>query len=142
MYLTSALKLGRSYTLYAEIVFCLLSVVWCSSNSLVGFREKRHSLGSYFSLQPIRIGLHPGDSTVTSFLVNKTVQSASHMGPTPTSVLAEDGIMYPVVGKSSANCGIGSVAIAEDLSTCPVAVTTPICEVLVLGGPCGADGAM
>ena len=58
------------------------------------------------------------------------------MGTTPTSVFAKDDMMYPVVGKSSANCGIGSVAVADNISTCPVAVTTLICEVLVLGVPC------
>ena len=50
MYLTSASALGRSYALYAESVVCLISVVWYSSNSLVGFRAKRHSLSSSFSL--------------------------------------------------------------------------------------------
>ena len=86
------------------------------------------------------MGLPPGNNNVTSCLVNKTVQSTSHMGLTPTSVLVKDGIIYPVVGKSSANCRIGSVAVTEDLSTCTVAVPTLICEALVLGGPCGADG--
>ena len=64
------------------------------------------------------------------------------MGSTPTIVLVKDGMMYTVVGKSAANCGIVSVAVADDLSTCLVAAPTLICEVLVLGGPCGADGAM
>ena len=64
------------------------------------------------------------------------------MGPTPTRVLLKDGMMYPVVVKSSANCRIGSVAVAHYLFTCPVSVPTLICEALVLGGPCGADGAM
>ena len=79
---------------------------------------------------------------MTYCLVNNTVQSASHMDPTPTSVLGKDGMMYPVVGKSVANCGIGSVAVAGDISTCPLAVPTLIYEALVLGGPCGSDGAM
>ena len=142
MYLTSFSTLGISYALYTERVVCLLSVVWRSSNSLVVFRENLHSLVSSFSLQPVRIGLPPGDNTVTSFLVNKTVQSASHMGPTPTSVLVKDGMMYLLAGISTAKCRIGSVAVAEDRSTCPVAVHTLICEALVLGGPCGSDGVM
>ena len=50
--------------------------------------------------------------------------------------------MYPVVGKSDSNCGIGSVAVSGDLSACPFSVSTLICEAIVLGGPCGADGAM
>ena len=64
------------------------------------------------------------------------------MSSKPTGVLVKDVIMYPAVGKSAANCGIVSVAVADDLSTCLVAAPTLICEVLVLGGPCGADGAM
>ena len=114
--------------------------MWCSSNSLVGFREKRHSLRSSFSLQTVRIGLTPGENSVTYFLVNKTIHSALHMGPTPTSVLVKYGMMYPVVGKSAANCGIVSVAFDDNLSTCSVSVPTLICEGLVLVGPCGADG--
>ena len=60
------------------------------------------------------------------------------MGPTPTRVLTKDSMMYPVVGKYATNCGIGIVGVADDLSTCPVAVPTLICGALVLGGPCGA----
>ena len=32
--------------------------------------------------------------------------------------------MYPVVGKSASNCGIGSVAVAVELATCPFSVPT------------------
>ena len=64
------------------------------------------------------------------------------MGPTPTSMLVKDGMMYPVVGKSAAKCGNGSVAVAADLSTCTVAAHKLIYEEFVLGGPCGADGAI
>ena len=130
---TSASTLGRSYVLYSERIVCLLSILWYSSNYLVGFRSKRHSLGSSLSIQPVKIVLTTGENTVTSFLLNKTVQYALHMGPTPTSVLVKDGMMYPVVGKSAANYGIGSVSVADDLSTCLVSVPTLICEALVLG---------
>ena len=58
------------------------------------------------------------------------------MGPTPTCVLVKYGMRYPVVGKSASNYGIGSVAVAGDISTCPLAVPTLIYEALVLGGPC------
>ena len=77
--------------------------MWCINHSLVGFREKRQSLGSYFSLQRVRIGLPTGEKTVTYCLVNNTVQSASHMGLTPTSVLVKYGMMNPLVGNSFAN---------------------------------------
>ena len=50
--------------------------------------------------------------------------------------------MYPVVGKSDYNCGIGIVAVDDDISTCPFAVPTLICEALMLRGSCGADGGM
>ena len=50
--------------------------------------------------------------------------------------------MYPVVIKYAANCGIGSVAVAEELTTCPVALPTLIFEELVLEVPCGADRGM
>ena len=82
------------------------------------------------------MGLLSGNNTVTSCFANKTVQSASHMGPTPTRVLVKDGMMYPIFGKSSANCRIGSVAVTKKLSTCPVAVPTQNYGVLVSGGPC------
>ena len=86
------------------------------------------------------MGLPPGENIFIYCLVNKTVQSESHMGPTSTRVLVKDGIMYPLIRKSSANCGIGSVAVADNLSICPVYVPTLICEALVLVGTCGADG--
>ena len=40
---------------------------------LTGLRAKRHILGSFFSLQPVRIVLPSGESTVTSFFVKTTV---------------------------------------------------------------------
>ena len=76
MHRTSASTLGILYALYAEGVVCLFDV-WFISNSSVSFRAKRRSLGSYFSLQPVRISLPPGENTVTSCLVNTIVQSSS-----------------------------------------------------------------
>ena len=70
---------------------------------LFGLRAKRHSLGSFFSLQPVMIVLPSGEITITSFFLNTTVQFVSQMGPTPMSVLVKNGMMYPVVGKSDAN---------------------------------------
>ena len=71
-----------------------------------------------------------------------TVQSASHMGPTPTSVLVKEGMMYTVVGKTAANLGIDVIAVDDYFSTCLFAVPALIVEVILLGGSCGADGAM
>ena len=58
--------------------------------------------------------------------MNKTLQSASQIGPIPINVLVKEGMMYPVVGKSAAYCGTGSVAVAVDLNICPFAVPTVI----------------
>ena len=102
MHHTRASTLGISYALCAK-GFVFLFDVWYIIKSSVGFRAKRHSIGSFFSLQPVRIGLPFGESTVTSCLVKTTVQYASHMGPTPIIVLVKEGVMYPVVGKYAAN---------------------------------------
>ena len=88
------------------------------------------------------MGLPPGENTVTSCLENNTVHSASHMVPTPTRVLVKDCMMYTVFGKSATNCGIVSVAVANDLFTCPVVVPTLICGALMLVVPFGAVGEM
>ena len=88
------------------------------------------------------MGLTPGENTVTPFLVNNTVQSASHMGLTPTRVLVKDGMVYPVVLKSATNCRIGSKAVADDLSICLLPAPTLLCKALVLVGPCGDYGEM
>ena len=64
------------------------------------------------------------------------------MGLTPTRVLVKGGMMYPVIGKSAANFGISSRAVADNLYKCPVVVPILIFEAFVLGGPWGADGAM
>ena len=53
------------------------------------------------------------------------------MGPTPISALVKAGMMYPVVGKSDSNFGIGSIAVAENFSTYPFSVPTLIGEALV-----------
>ena len=122
-------------------LFLFFVVYFCIPLSL-GFRENRHSRGSFFSIPPWRIGLPSGESTVTSCLLNTTVQFASQMGPTPISVLVKVGMMYPVVGKSAANWGIGRVAVATDVATCPLPVPNLIVLTLVASGPCGAFGAI
>ena len=58
------------------------------------------------------------------------------------SLLVNDDMMYPIVGKYAVNCGIGRVAFAADDSTCPLDVPTLIVSTLVSSGPCGAVGAM
>ena len=46
------------------------------------------------------------------------------MGPKPMSVLVKSGMMYPVVGKSAENFGIGRVDFSTDVATCPLDVPT------------------
>ena len=58
------------------------------------------------------------------------------------SVLVNYFIIYPVVGKSSANCVIGRVSVAADVATCPLDVPTLIVSALVSSGPSGAFGEM
>ena len=60
------------------------------------------------------------------------------MGPTPMSVLVKDGMMDPVVGRSSENLGIGRVDFAAYFSTCPLAVPNLTVAELVSSGPYGA----
>ena len=64
------------------------------------------------------------------------------MDLTPTIVLVKEGMLYPVLGKSDANWGIVSIAIADNFYTCPFAMPTLTVESIVSGGPCVADGAM
>ena len=59
------------------------------------------------------------------------MQFASQIGPTPIIVFVNVSMMYPVVGKYAANCGIYSVAFAVDIATCPFAVLSLILLALV-----------
>ena len=88
------------------------------------------------------MGLSFSKCTVTSFFLNTTLQFASKMGPTPMSVLVNDGMMYPVVGKSADNLGIDRVDFAADVSTFPLDVTNLMVTALVSSCPCGAVRAM
>ena len=88
------------------------------------------------------IGLPSGEKTLTYFLVNNNVQFASQMVLIPTSVLVKEGIMYPVVENYYSNCGIVSVAVSDNLYNFLFDVPTLIFEALLLGVPCGDDGAM
>ena len=70
------------------------------------------------------------------------MQFASQIGPTTMSVFVKVGMIYPFVGKYVSNCGIGSVAIAVELATCPYAVPTHILFAVVFIWTYGAFGAM
>ena len=90
----------------------------------------------------MRIGFPVGENTVTSCFVKRTVQFALQMGPIPMMVFVKEGMTYPVVGKSFFSCGIGSVAVAEEDSTWPLAGSTQTCVLMVAGVPCGATCAI
>ena len=64
------------------------------------------------------------------------------MGPTPMSVLVKSVMMYPVVGKSAANCGVEMVDFAADVETFTLYVPIFIVAALVSSGPCGAFRTM
>ena len=131
MYLTRASKLGISYALCAAgvIRFVVVSIFPLP----FGLRENCHSFGRFFYLHPVKIVSPSGDITTTSFFVNKTLQSASQIGPTPISVLVKECMMYPVFGNSAANWGMGSVAVAAGFTICPFAVPTVIGVAFVSG---------
>ena len=107
-----------------------------------GINANLHRRGSLSSLYPWIIGLPCGDRTVTSSFRNTTVQFASQIGLTPMSVFVKVGMMYPFVGKYEFDCGMGSVAVAIELATCPFAVPTLICFSVVSISPYGAFGTM
>ena len=71
---------------------------------------------------------------------NGTVRIAD--GTTPTIFFVNDGMTYPVAGKSCASCGIGSDAVAVEDSTWLVSVPTHICGVVASRIPCGTEGAI
>ena len=87
MYLTRYSKFGRSYTLCAAgfIRFVVVSLFPCP----FGLRAKCHSFGMFFYLHPVKIFLPSGDITTTSFFVNKTLKSASQIGPILIRVLVK-----------------------------------------------------
>ena len=109
-----------------------LVVVYIISYQFV-LRAKRHSFGRFFSLHPVKIVLPSGEITTTSFFVNKTLQYVSQIGPTPINVLVKEGMMYPIVGKSAADCVMVSVTVAVDFTIFPFAMPTLISVAFVSG---------
>ncbi len=58
---------------------------------------------------------------VTSVLVNKTEHSASQKIPMLSRLLIKSGMMVPVVVPGG-SCGKLMVAVADECSTCPLAI--------------------
>ena len=58
------------------------------------------------------------------------------------SVFLNAGMIYPLVGKSVFTCGMGSVAMAVEFATCPLAVPTLIFFLVACIFSYGALGVM
>ena len=58
------------------------------------------------------------------------------------SMFVNAGMIYPFVGKSVFTCGMGSVAMAVEFATCPLAVPTLIFYPVASNFSYGALGAM
>ena len=71
-----------------------------------------------------------------------TVQPISQIGPMPTNVFVKVGMICPPQGMSWPCCGMGRFAVADDDTTCPLAVPTCIFGAAVFIGPCGACGVI
>ena len=70
-----------------------------------------------------------------------TVQTASQIGPMLNNLFVKVGIICPSQGMLWPCCGMGSVDVADDDTTGPLAVPTCIFGAAVFIGPCGAWGA-
>ena len=77
-----------------------------------------------------------------SFEVNVTVHTALQIGLMPTNVFVKVGMICPSQGILWPCCGMGSIAVADDNTTCPLTVPTCIFGAAVFIGPCGACGAI
>ena len=69
-------------------------------------------------------GLPCGYLTTTAALVNVTVHSTSHSGPTPIKVFLNPGMICPVTGKLAGSLGIFSSPVPVESWVWPVAVPT------------------
>ena len=79
---------------------------------------------------------------VTSFEVNVTVHPASQIGPIPTNVFLKLGMICLSQGMSWPCCGMGSVSVVDDDTTCLLTVPKCIFGATMYIGPCGACGTI
>ena len=70
------------------------------------------------------------------------MQPTSQIGPMPTNIFVKIGMICPSQGMLWPCYGMGSVVVADDYTTCPLAVPTCIFGAAVFIGPCGACGAI
>ena len=96
---------------------------------------KRYIFGICNSLHPMRMGRPLAEYTDMSFEVNVTVQPVSKIGHMPTNVFVKVGMICPSHGMSWPCCGMGSVAVYDNNTTCLLAVPKCIFGAAVLIGP-------
>ena len=89
-----------------------------------GWRAILQRRGPDCSRQPVSTGLPCGSLTTTAVLVNVTIQSASHIGPTPIKVCLHPGRICPVTGKLAGSLGRLSLPVPMETWVWPVAVPT------------------
>ena len=89
-----------------------------------GWRAVLQSRGPDCYRQPVSTGLPCESLTTTSALVNVTVHSASHSGPTPIKVCLNPGMICPVTGKLAGSLRILSLPVPVESWVWPVAVPT------------------
>ena len=80
--------------------------------------------GTDCSLHPVSTGMSRASLTITAALVNVTVQSASHSGPTPIRVCQNPGMIFPVTGNPEGSYGRFNYHVPVEFCDWPVAVPT------------------
>ena len=91
---------------------------------LSGWREILQRRNPDCYRQPVSTGVPCGSLTTTGALVNVTVQSASHSGPTPIKVCLNPVMICPVTGKLAGSLGRLSLPVPVESWVWPVAVPT------------------
>ena len=89
-----------------------------------GCRATFQRRGPGCSRHSVSTGMLCASLTITSALVNVTVQSASHSGPTPIRVCRNPGIICPVNGNPEVNFGRFNSPVPVEFCDWPVAVPT------------------
>ena len=80
--------------------------------------------GPECSCHPVRTGMPRASLTINAACVNVTVQSASHIRPTPIKVFWNPGMICPVTGNPEGIFGRFNSPVPVDCWDCPVAVPT------------------
>ena len=84
--------------MYASNVFLCAVCGTFGRFDLPGCRTILQRRGPECSYHPVSTGLLCASLTITAARVNVTVQSASHIRPTPIKVCRNPGMIFPVTG--------------------------------------------